>query len=376
MQPLDGLLVVGIEQAVAAPLCTARLREAGARVIKIERGGGDFARGYDAAAHGDSSYFVWLNQGKESLTLDFKQPDDAALLHRMLARADVLVQNLAPRALQRAGFGSADLRARHPRLITCDISGYGEDGAAAEMKAYDFLVQAESGLLSVSGGRGEGGIGRIGVSICDLGAGAAAHAGVLEALLARAHSGRGAGLHVSLFDVAAEWMSVPLAHYQYGGGAPGRIGLHHPSIAPYGGYDCADGMLIIAIQNEREWRRFCECILMRAEAADNAAFAGNNARVKNRADLDEMIVAAFSRMRKTELTAKLRAAGIAHASINGIEDLAAHPALRLRNARTTAGRALEIPARPIRHETDARDATHAPRLGQHNEKIRREFCDD
>jgi crotonobetainyl-CoA:carnitine CoA-transferase CaiB-like acyl-CoA transferase len=224
MAPLEGILVVTVEQAVAAPLCTARLCEAGARVIKVERAGGDFARGYDSVAGGNSSYFLWTNAGKESLVLDFKDVNDAALLHRILEQADVLVQNLAPGALERSGFGNETLRRKNPRLITCDISGYGDNEAVAGMKAYDFLVQAESGLVSISGGKNE--LGRIGVSICDISAGMNAHAGILEALLGRAQTGEGSSVKVSLFGTAADWMTVPLLHHDYGGKAPGRAGLH------------------------------------------------------------------------------------------------------------------------------------------------------
>ncbi|NIA28143.1 MAG: hypothetical protein GWP02_08810 [Desulfobulbaceae bacterium] len=251
MQSLQGLCVVSVEQAVAAPLCTARLAQAGARVIKIEREVGDFARGYDRAAKGDSSYFVWTNQGKESVVLNYKEPDGRDLLNSIIAKADVFVQNLAPGAMARAGFGSEEMRQRHPRLITCDISGYGDSPEASGMKAYDLLVQAESGLVSISGGPNE--LGRIGVSICDIGAGMTAHAGILEALIQRTKTGIGTGVLVSLFDVAAEWMTVPLVHCEYGRGAPGRHGLHHPSIAPYGAYETRDHTnTLISIQNERE----------------------------------------------------------------------------------------------------------------------------
>ena len=232
--PLSGILVVSIEQAVAAPLATCRLADAGARVIKIERPEGDFARGYDHAAAGEASYFVWTNRGKESLVLDYKQTPDAELLHRLLAKADVFVQNLAPGALSRAGFGSEALRQRYPRLITCDISGYGEGHAASDLKAYDLLVQCESGLVSVSGSPGEPG--RIGVSVCDIGAGMNAHSAILNALLLRQRTGSGSAVSVSLFDGAADWMTVPYVHERYGAGAPGPAGLAHPSIAPYGGF--------------------------------------------------------------------------------------------------------------------------------------------
>ncbi len=266
MKPLQGMLVIAVEQAVAAPLCTARLADAGARVIKIERASGDFARAYDQAAGGESSYFAWLNHGKQSLVLDFKQEQDAALLHRLIGEADVLVQNLAPGAMLRAGFGAEAMRKRHPRLVTCDISGYGEAPELAHLKAYDLLLQAESGLIEISGGPGEPG--RIGISLCDIGAGVTAHAAILEALLLRERSGNGSGVAVSLFDVAAEWMSVPFIHEVHGEGAPGRGGLHHPSIAPYGAYETRDGIkTILSIQNEREWVRLCEKVLERDDVA-------------------------------------------------------------------------------------------------------------
>ena len=229
-RPLEGILVVAIEQAVAAPLCTARLADAGARVIKIERQDGDFARGYDTAAGGESSYFAWLNQGKESVVLNYQSAEGAKLLEALIAKADILVQNMSPGALDRAGFGSEMLRNRHPALITCDISGYGDQPELSSMKAYDLLVQAESGLVSISGGPNE--LGRIGVSICDIGAGMTAHAGILEALVKRSTTGLGSGVSTSLFAVAAEWMTVPLIHAEYGSGAPKRVGLNHPSIAP------------------------------------------------------------------------------------------------------------------------------------------------
>jgi len=284
--PLAGLLVVAVEQAVAAPLCTARLVDAGARVIKIERPTGDFARGYDSAAHGDSSYFAWANQGKQSAVLDFKEPADAELLHTMLGRADVFVQNLAPGALERAGFGSDGLRAKYQRLITCDISGYGEQPSLAEKKAYDLLVQAESGLIGISGAPGE--LGRIGVSMVDAGTGMAAYTGVLEALLQRSITSKGSGVRVSLFDVAAEWMTVPLVQQEVGSGGPTRVGLKHPTIAPYGAFETNDGnQTLISIQNEREWARLCEQVLEQPGLAIDARFSSNTARVTNRTELED-----------------------------------------------------------------------------------------
>ncbi|NBT11462.1 MAG: CoA transferase, partial [Betaproteobacteria bacterium] len=254
--PLEGVLVVALEQAVAAPYCSSRLADAGARVIKVERPEGDFARGYDKSAYGESSYFVWINRGKESVALDLKQAQDMAVLHQMLAQADVFIQNLAPGATQRLGIGSDDLRERHGRLITCDISGYGDTGKLTKMKAYDLLVQAESGLVSINGAAGDWG--RIGVSICDINAGLNALIGIQQALIMRGKTGRGSAVKVSLFDSAAELMSVPYLQARYGGKAPERVGLKHPTIAPYGAFTCADGRdILISIQNEREWADFC-----------------------------------------------------------------------------------------------------------------------
>ncbi|MFO0200016.1 MAG: CaiB/BaiF CoA transferase family protein, partial [Alphaproteobacteria bacterium] len=247
-QPLKGLFVVSMEQAVAAPYCASRLADAGARVIKIERQEGDFARAYDAVANGQSSYFIWLNRGKESLCLDIKKPEDKALLETLISKADIFIQNLAPGAMARAGFGSAELRAKHPSLITVDVSGYGEEGEYAAMKAYDLLVQAESGLAYVTG-RAEG-PGRVGVSACDIACGMHAYAAVLEALIDRGITGKGKGIAVSLFDGMADWMTVPLLQYEGTGRNPPRIGMAHPSICPYGAFTTKDGAdVLIAIQN-------------------------------------------------------------------------------------------------------------------------------
>src|SRR5512134_2686079 len=322
-QPLDGILVVTLEQAVAAPFCTCRLADAGARVIKIERPEGDFARAYDHVAKGESAYFVWLNRGKESIVLDIKSPADAALLTRMLAKADVFVQNLIPGAAERAGFGSDDLRNRHPRLITCDVSGYGETGPYRDMKAYDLLVQCETGLASITGVPERPG--RVGVSVADIACGMYAHAAVLQALYERERTGAGGAVAVSLFDSLADWMTVPLLHYEYGGKAPERMGLKHPSIAPYGAFPTADGtQVVISIQNEREWRDLCEKVLGRPEMATDPRFDSNTRRVANRPALDGEIAAIFGRISHDELTATLRGARIAFASVNSVAELSSH----------------------------------------------------
>ena len=366
---LDGLLVVALEQAVAAPYCSSRLADAGARVIKIERAGGDFARQYDHVAHGESAYFVWLNRGKESIVLDVKDPGDRDLLARMVARADVFIQNLAPGAAARLGFGAADLRARHPRLITCDISGYGEDGPYAAMKAYDLLVQAEAGLSAITGT--PEGMARVGVSVADIAAGMHAHAAILEALIARGQTGEGRAIKVSLFAAMADWMTVPLLHFDYGGKAPARTGLNHPSIAPYGAYPYRDGVVLISIQNQREWVAFCAGVLADAALATDPRFADNTARVVHRDELDTFIVAAFSVLDRAALTGRLDAAGTAYGMVNGVDGLSAHPQLRRIEVPTPSG-PVNLPAPPADTGTPFA-ARPVPAIGQHTQALRREF---
>ena len=369
--PLEGLLVLSLEQAVAAPYASSRLADAGARVIKLERAEGDFARGYDRAAKGQSSYFVWLNRGKQSLVADIKDAADAALLHRILARADVFIQNLAPGAAARAGFGSAALRARHPRLITVDISGYGESGEYASMKAYDLLVQAESGLAMITGH--PAGPGRVGVSACDIAAGMAAHAGVLEALIERGITGRGKGLSVSLFDGMADWMNVPLLFFEGTGRAPARLGLAHPSICPYGAFALADGALVlIAIQNEREWAQFCAGFLGEPDLPQRPGFETNVARVANRATVDGHIATAFARLAREEAAARLRRANTAFGFVNDVAALARHKALRRTTVATPNGE-VSIAAPPVLASDGPRALGPVPEVGEHSERIRAEF---
>ncbi|MCA0952457.1 CaiB/BaiF CoA transferase family protein [Mameliella sediminis] len=375
MKPLTGILVVSVEQALAAPLCTARLADAGARVIKIERSEGDFARGYDKAAKGSSSYFAWTNQGKESIALNFREAEDAALLDRVLSQADVFIQNLAPGAMARAGFGSAELREKYPQLITVDITGYGESEAVSHLKAYDFLIQAEAGLTAISGGENE--LGRIGVSICDIGAGMTCHAAVLEALLRREKTGQGTAIAVSLFDVAADWMSVPLIHAEHGKGAPKRVGLRHPSMAPYGAFETSEGALtILSIQNEREWQRFCQEVLRSNTAGADPRFESNNSRVQNRDALEEMITAVSIQLTQQDFRDRLANANIAFGGVNSVDDLGGHPALRRRSVSTEGGETLDIPAAPIRWlEDDAAPVmASAPAIDQHGSAIRAEFA--
>lgn len=368
-KPLDGILVIALEQALAAPFASCRLADAGARVIKIEREVGDFARHYDSVMHGESAYFVWTNRGKESVVLDLKKPEDLRLLKKMLAKADVFIQNLAPGATQRLGIGSAQLVEEHPTLITVDITGYGET-SYQDMKAYDFLVQSESGLVSVSGAPDAPG--RIGVSIVDVGTGMNVYSGVLEALLLRSKTGTGSHLQVSMFDTAAEWMHVPLAHYEFAGKAPKPVGLHHPSIAPYGGYPTQDGIVLIAIQNNREWARFAEMVLGNRLLATDPLFATATARVANRPKMDTHITAVFSQKTRAEMMEILQNAKIAFASVNSVADLSEHPAIR-KTPMSVGGETVGIVAHPVMMQSRDEVFAPTPALGEHTEAVRKEF---
>ena len=371
-RPLDGIVVVALEQAVAAPYCSSRLADAGARVIKVERPEGDFARGYDRAVYGESSYWVWINRGKESIALDLKASDDLAILERMLEHADVFIQNLAPGATGRLGIGSAALRERHPRLITCDITGYGDEGRLFDMKAYDLLVQVESGLVAVSGAPGEWG--RIGVSLCDINAGLNALVGVQQALMQRERTGRGSAVKVSLFGSAAELMSVPFLQARYGGKAPERVGLKHPSIAPYGAFTCADGRdIVISIQNEREWAQFCRLVLRRPELLTDARCAGNAARVAHREFVDGTVAEVFASLPSAAVIDRLTEAQTAYGNVNSVHDLIEHPQLRTRRM-TVAGRTVDIPALPWSQDWDADTFPPAPELDAHGAALRQEFA--
>ena len=373
---LKDLLVVSVEQAVAAPFATSRLADAGARVIKIERPEGDFARAYDHLVHGECSWFVWLNRGKQSVVLDFKQPDDAAFLHALIARADIFVQNLAPGASVRAGFASAELRAKHPSLITCDISGYGESGPYRDMKAYDFLVQCEAGIAAVTGTPESPA--RVGVSACDIGAGLNAYGAILEALYARSRSGVGDGISISLFDGMADWMNVPLLHHLHGTGAPARSGLNHAMIAPYGAYPVgtngANGHIVIAVQNNREWARFCANIFGDSALTADARFRENALRVANRAEMDGLIASVFASHDLESLSELLRQAGIAFGRLNQVSDLAAHPQLRHVSVATASGE-VELVAPPAQFASDSAGLGPVPGLGEHTEAVRVEFAD-
>lgn len=371
--PFSDLLVISVEQALAAPLCTSRLVDMGARVIKIEREEGDFARGYDTAANGDSSYFLWTNHGKESVVLDLKSEKDTKLMRKLIKSADVFVQNLGPGVMKRLGFGSEKMRNSNPRLITCDISGYGESGPASDLKAYDFLVQAESGLIDISGGENE--LGRIGVSVCDIGAGMTAHAAIVEALFYRERTGQGYGVNISLFGVASDWMNVPLIQYNYGGKSPKRVGLMHPTIQPYAAFSLKGGSkIVIAIQNEREWTRFCSLVLKQPSVATDIRFNSNNARVENVKALHKIINGTSSVLSENEFTGLLKKADIAFGSVNSVAALSNHVGLNRVTVETSKGDEIQIAAPPITRTIDTRNGLPPPpKLGEHTTKVFKEF---
>ena len=370
MSDLEGLLVVALEQAVAAPFASSRLADAGARVIKIERPEGDFARGYDHLVKGESAYFVWLNRGKESVCLDVKKPEDLALVHAMTARADVFIQNLAPGAAERLGLGAKALTEKHPRLIYCSVSGYGEDGPYRDHKAYDLLIQGESGLLAINGTPEEAA--RVGISVADIAAGANAHAAILQALYARERTGVGRIIEVSLFHTLADWMNVPYLQARYGNAPPKRVGLKHPTIAPYGSFACADGReVILSIQNEREWARLCAEVLDEADIATDPRFVSNRARVANRAALDARVAESLARLTRAQAMEKLEKAGIACGGLNSLDDLIAHPKRRLVSVETPSG-PVELMA-PGARSAAAAPLRAVPGLGEHSDAIRREF---
>ena len=368
--PLSGLLVVSVEQAVAAPTCTCRLADAGARVIKVERPEGDFARGYDDVAGGESAYFVWLNRGKESVTLDLAKAADKALLEAMIGKADVFVQNLKPGTIGKLGFAVERLRRDYPRLICCSVSGYGESGPYAGRKAYDLLVQAEVGLASVTGSADAPA--RVGVSVADIAAGMNAYEAILEALIARGRNGEGATLSVSLFDAMADWMTVPLLQHE-GGKTPKRLGLAHPSIAPYGVFRTRDGAdILISIQNDREWRTLAERVLQDKALAADPAFATNVERMKRRDQTDGKVAASFAQQDADALSAKLEQADIAFGRVSDMALLAQHAHLRRITVETLGG-PVSYPAPAVLRSGAARHYGSVPTLGEHSAKIRDEF---
>ena len=371
-KPLEGLLVVSVEQAVAAPMCGRRLADAGARVLKIERPEGDFARGYDRLVAGESVYFIWLNRGKESVVIDLTSPADKQLFEAVVAKADVLVQNLKPGALEKLGLGVAALCKRHPRLIACSISGYGDAGPYAERKAYDLLIQAESGLASVTGDAA--GPSRVGISIVDVATGLHAYEAILEALIRRGITGEGADIRVSMFDCMAEFMSVPLLQGMWGA-PPQRIGLSHTSLAPYGVFTTRDRVpILISIQNDREWRALSAKVLGRPELAEDKRFATSPARLANRPATDALVQDWFAANAAEAAIAKLDAAGIAFGRVNDWAGLKAHPHLRMMTVTSPSG-PVEMPAPPAQWagSLDVGAPGTVPALGDHTAVIRREF---
>ena len=377
MLPLEGITVVALEQAVAAPFATRQLADLGARVIKIERtGGGDFARAYDETVKGMSSYFVWLNRGKESVTLDIKNPDDRAILDTMLAHADVFVQNLLPGAAVRLGLGEPTLRAKHPRLITCSISGYGSAGPYRSKKAYDLLVQCEAGLLSVTGTFEAPA--KAGISVADISAGMYAYSGVLTALYERELTGTGTSLEVAMLDALGEWTTQPYLYANYGGTPPARTGARHASISPYGPYQAGDGaQVFIGVQNEREWAALCADVLGRPELAADPRFLRNSSRVANDTELRALLEQALAQQDAEQVTERLDEVGIANARMRTMDEFAAHPQLAARDR----WREVDSPVGPLRSllppvTVAGREAAMGavPALGEHTIAVRAEFA--
>lgn len=375
-RPLDGITVVSLEHAIAAPLCSRQLADLGARVIKVERpGAGDFARAYDTRVKGLASHFVWTNRSKESLTLDLKHPDAHAALMDLLARADVLVQNLAPGAAARMGLSFDALQDHNPRLIVCNISGYGDDGPYRDKKAYDLLIQGEAGFLSVTGTPEAPA--KAGISVADIAAGQCASNGILSALLLRARTGRGSAIDVSMLESLAEWMGYPMYYAFEGAPPPPRAGASHASIYPYGPFEAGDGgTVMLGLQNEREWSAFCESVLNDAALATDPRFASNARRNEHRAELQALVLAVFRNLSTAQVLERLDAARIANARVNDMAGLWAHPQLRSRARWTSVGSpAGPIPALLPPGNSNAFDhrMDPVPAVGQHTDAILREL---
>ncbi len=372
MKDLEGLLVVTLEQALAAPYASCKLADAGARVIKVERAEGDFARGYDKLVNGESSYFVWLNRGKESVCLDLKNAKDIALLSNIVAKADIFIQNFAHGAVGRMGFGAEELIQKYPSLIYCSISGYGEVGPYSDQKAYDMLIQGESGLISVNGT--PEGVARVGISICDISAGMTAYSAIMQALVARGRTGRGRIIEVSLFHAIADWMNVPYLQTKYGKAPPQRVGVRHPTIAPYGAFRCADGKdVLLSIQNEREWMKLCAEVLGDTALATNPLFSDNVNRVKNCLALEAIIAEKLKQFTREEAVAHLNKSGIACGRLSSMDDLVAHPQLRLTTVESAYG-PIEMLAPGALVKGDELSLGPVPKLGEHTKSVIKEFA--
>jgi itaconate CoA-transferase len=365
MLPLEGIKVIAVEQAVAAPFCSSRLADAGAHVIKVERPEGDFARGYDAAAKGQSSYFVWLNRGKDSVVVDLAAKEGRAKLEELIAGADVLLQNLKPGSMDKLGFSLERLGKEYPALICCTISGYGDRGPYADRKAYDLLIQAESGLASITGG--PEGPSRVGISVVDIATGATAHAAILEALIARGRTGKGADIRISMFDVMADWMAVPLINSE-AGNPPRRMALAHPSIAPYGVFHSKDGKgILISIQSEREWKKLCADVLDKPDLPADPRFANISERVRNRALTDKTVGDSFAKLKRDDLLKRLADADIAFAEVNTMADLAIHPHLRRIEVATPNG-VVSYPAPAAIFVGEPRHYGAVPAIGERTDR--------
>jgi len=376
MRPLQGITVIALEQALAAPLATRHLADLGARVIKVERPEvGDFARAYDTTVRGMASHFVWANRSKESLTLDLKHEDAKQVLHRLLEKADVFVQNFAPGACERLGLGTAALRSRYPRLIVCNLSGYGPSGPYRDKKAYDLLIQSETGLVSITGTPENPS--KVGISIADTAAAMYAFSGILTALLMRKDTGQGTAIEVSLFEALSEWMGYAAYYTEYGGSAPPREGARHAAIAPYGPFPTGDDKTIyLGIQNEREWRRFCEIVLEMPEIATDSRFVSNSKRVQNREELEKIITATFRKLRTEIIIQRLEATPVAYARLNSMEEFLQHPQLAARGR----WQEIESPVGPLHALRPTPDMENVeplmgavPALGQHTEAILKEL---
>lgn len=375
-RPLDGITVISLEHAIAAPFCTRQLADLGARVIKVERpGGGDFARAYDTRVRGEASHFVWTNRSKESLTLDLKQPQAMDVLKRLLKDADVLVQNLAPGAAARMGLSFEALSPTHPKLIVCDISGYGDDGPYRDKKAYDLLIQSEAGMLSITGTPDEPS--KAGNSIADIAAGMYAYTNILSALLLRGRTGQGSHIDVSMLEALGEWMGYPLYYAFEGATPPPRTAASHASIYPYGPFAAGDGgTVMLGLQNEREWKVFCEVVVGQAELAVDARFSSNAKRNENRAELKRVILGVFARLSTEEVVARLDKAQIANARMNDMAGVWAHPQLKARQRWQSVGSpAGDIPALlpPGRNNRYDYRMDAVPAVGQHTQAILREL---
>ena len=368
---LEGIQVITLEQAVAAPYASGKLAQAGARVIKIEREEGDFARRYDTDVNGLSAYFVWLNHGKESVCLNIKDAEDLLILKNIISKSDIFIQNLMPGATNRIGISSKSLREKYPSLITCDISGYGQSGPYSKMKAYDLLIQAESGLANINGSSQEPG--RVGVSVCDIAAGMTSFQAILQALIGRNKTGLGRGIEVSLFHSLSDWMNVPYLQTVYGKRKVKRAGLHHATIAPYGVYKCKqDELILISIQNEREWSSLCSLVLKKTDLIEKDNFSNNSSRVINRNRLDQIINDVFGSMSRKDIIKRLQDADIAYGQLSTVEDLADHPQSNFISVQTSEGEiSLLSPGAVINGE----EVTFGkvPFLGEHTNKIKNEY---